>query len=468
MQATDDQAIMTHTDKTADGMSNIKLNYRLEDKPPFLTTCLLGFQNIVTAFGGIVAVPFVLSGFAGLNVHETSYLISAALLCSGIVSIIQSRGIFKKPFRVGTGMPTVMGTDFGFVPPAYTIINTMGGGMAGYFGASMLGALLEIFLSYFVKPLMKFFPQVVTGTVITLIGVTIMPVAFDWVGGGVGSPNYGAPINIMLATFVFLVAILLNRYGKGIISNASILIGIVVGYLISIPLDLVDFSQVAAAEWFAMPQVFRYGVDFNPKFVIPFIAGYLVTVIETVGVVQSIGNMTQSEMTDEIIADGVRADGFGSLISPILGSGPVATFSQNAGLIPLTKCASRSVAIAAGVMLVILSLFPKLATVVSIMPPPVLGGVGVLMFGTVASAGVQSLSEVKFNNRNMLIIASAIGIGLGVTMRPELISSLPETIESWPAMVKGLPGIVKALFSSGISAGTIVAFILNILLKEEE
>ncbi|MEM1485646.1 nucleobase:cation symporter-2 family protein [Oscillospiraceae bacterium PP1C4] len=432
----------------------IKMNYTLNERPKLAISLLLGFQNIVTAFGGIVAVPLILAGMAGFGITDSAYLVSAALLASGINSIIQSRGIGRKPFRVGAGMPTIMGTDFGFVAPANAIINTMGGGMAGYYGASMLGAVIELFLSYFIKPLMKFFPQVVTGTVISLIGMTLMPVALDWAAGGFGSPTYGSPLNIAIATIVFLIVVLLNRYGKGLVSNAAVLIGIVVGYLICIPLNMVDFSQVATAPWIEFPRIFKYGVDFNPKFVIPFIAGYLVTVIETVGVMQVLGEVTQTKLTDEDIANGVRADGFGSFISPIIGSGPVATFSQNAGLIPLTKCASKHVAIVAGGLLIIMSLFPKLATLVSIMPAPVLGGAGILMFGTVAASGIQSLSQVKFNNRNLLIIASSIGIGLGVTFRPDAVAQLP--------------GLLSAFFSSGISAGTIVALVLNILLKEEE
>lgn len=449
-------------------MAGDDLRYHIEDRPPFGTALLLGLQNIITAFGGIVAVPMVIAGFAKLSISQTSYLISAALLCSGIVSIIQSHGIFKRPFRVGTGQPTIMGTDFGFVTPAQTIIGTMGGGMPAYIGASMTGALLELVLSYFVKPLLKYFPQVVTGTVITLIGATLMPVAFDWVGGGAGAKDYGKPIYLVIALVVFLIALLLNHYGLGIISSASILIAMVIGYIICIPLGMVDFDQVVKAKWFAMPQIFKFGVNFNPKFVLPFIAGYFVTVIETVGVVQTIGNMTHTKLTDEDIANGVRADGFGSLISPILGSGPVATFSQNAGLIPLTRCASRFVAIIAGGLLIVFSLCPKLATLVSIMPLCVLGGAGILMFGTVAAAGIQSLSQVDFTNRNLLIVAAGICVGLGVTIRPELITSLPDVIKGWPIILRDIPGVFKALFSSGISAGTIVAFVLNIVLREKK
>ncbi len=429
------------------------LIYQVDDKPGFFLMTLLGFQNILTAFGGIVAVPLVISGIAGFGVADTSYMISAALLGSGVVSIIQSKGIGPKWFRVGAGLPTIMGTDFGFVGPANAVINTMGGGIAGYFGGTMMGAVLEISLSYFIKPLMKFFPPAVTGTVISLMGLTLMPVAFDWVAGGVGAANYGSLLNLTIATIVFLIIVILNHYGSSKIGPAAVLIGIVVGYVMCIPLGMVDFGQVTRANWFAMPQLFKYGVSFDLKFAIPFISGYLVTVIETVGVMQTIGAVTETELTDDDIANGVRADGVGSFIGPAIGSGPVATFSQNAGLIPLTRNASRSVAIAAGVLLMLMSFLPKFATLVSIMPMAVLGGAGVLMFGNVAASGVKSLSRVNFDNRNLIIVAAGLGVGLGVAFRPEVVA--------------GLPGILGGLFSSGISAGTIVTLFLNIILKEK-
>lgn len=429
------------------------LAYKVSDKPKILTSVILGFQNILTAFSGIVAVPLIIAGIAGLDVVETAYLVSAALLASGIASIIQSRGFGPKKFRIGVGLPTVMGTDFGFVPPANTIINTMGGGMPGYFGASILGAIFEFVLSFFVKPLMKVFTPVVTGTVIALMGMSMMPVAFDWVGGGVGNPNYGDPKYIAVAGIVFLVILLLNRYAKGMLNTAAVMIGIVVGYIISIPLGLVDFSKVASANWVQLPEIAHFGIDFNPKFVVPFIAGYLVTVIETVGVMETLGEVTETKLSSDEIVAGVRADAVSSFVCPFVGSGPAQTFSQNVGLIPLTKCASKFVAVITGILLIIMSLFPKLSTIVSIMPSCVLGGAGILMFGTVAISGIKTLSKVKFTNRNLLIIASALGIGLGVTFRPDVVAHLP--------------GILSSLFGSGISAGTIVALILSVILKDD-
>lgn len=432
---------------------NSQLDYQVDDKPSLPATVILGFQNIVTALGGLVAVPLIVAGMAGMDVTNTAFLVSAALFASGLNTVIQSIGFGRGRWRVGAGVPTIMGTDFTFVGPA-GIVLAAGGGMAGYLGGSMMGALFELFLSRFIKPLMRFFPPVVTGTVISLIGMTLIPVSMDWWAGGFGSADYGSARNIMLGFVVFAVILLLNRYGKGMVSNASILIGMALGYLIATALGMVSFSSVATAQWIQFPQIFRYGISFDVRYAIPFLAGYVVTVIETVGVMKAIGAVTGVEMTDERIERGVRADGFGSFISGIFGSGPAATFSQNVGLIPLTKCASRQVAVMAGILLFALGLLPKFATIVSLIPSPVLGGAGILMFGTVAAAGISSLAEVKLNNRNMLIIASALAFGLGVTFRPEIL--------------KDMPYIIQAVFGNGISGGTIIAFLLNIILKEEK
>ncbi|WP_277630813.1 uracil-xanthine permease family protein [Atopococcus tabaci] len=437
----------SYTEQTAD----TELYYGVEDTPDLVTTTVLGFQNVITAFGGLVAVPLIIAGMAGFGIADTAYMVSAALLVSGIVSIIQSKGFGPKFFRVGAGMPTIMGTDFAFVGPAASVIAH--GGIAAYFGGTMLASLVELVMSYFIKPVMKFFPPVVTGSVISLMGMTLMSVAMEWAAGGVGAADFGAARNIFIAALIFVIIAAINHYGGKKFAPYSVLIGAVIGYIICIPLGMVDFQQVNDAAWFALPQLFKYGITFRWEYALPFVTGYLVTIIETVGVMQTLGQVTKTDLTDEDIAAGVRADGIGSIIGPIFGSGPSATFSQNAGLIPMTKNASRKVAIAAGFIMIAMSLLPKFATLVSIMPMPVLGGAGLLMFGNVAAAGIQSLSRVKFTNRNMLIVAGSMAVGLGVAFRPEVTA--------------GLPGFLSGLFSSGISAGTIVALTLNILLKEK-
>ncbi|NFL32512.1 purine permease [Clostridium butyricum] len=422
--------------------------YGINDKPKLTMQILLGLQHIFAAFGGIIVVPLVIGSALGFDAATSTALMSATILAAGIATFIQSKGIGP----IGSKTACIMGTDFTFATPAIAVGSVAG--LPGIIGATILGALVEVILSFFIKPIMKFFPPLVTGTVICLIGLTLLPVSIDWAAGGSGASDYGSMINIAIAAFVMIFTILLNHYGKGIISSASILIGMIVGYIICIPLGMIDFSTVKEASWISFPKIFQYGVDFNFKYVIPFIPAYLVTTIETVGCLKAISQVSGIEDDPKRIGKGVLSDGVGSAIAGCLGTFPNTSFSQNVGIIPLTKVASRYVAIMAGILLVILGLLPKFAALINIMPQPVLGGVGIVMFGTVAAAGIQTLSSVKLTNKNLLVIATSIGLGLGVTFRPEILSSLPE----WMTMI----------FSSGISTGTIVALVLNIILKERD
>ena len=430
------------------------LLYQVEDKPKLSVSILLAIQNILTAFGGIVAVPLAIGKAAGVNVSDMAFLVSATMIGGGITTLLQSVGVGPKQFRVGARVPMLMGTDSTFVSPGIVVVSQMGGGLPAYFGATILGSFIEIILSRFLKGIMKFFPPLVTGTVVTLIGMTLIPVAIIWsAGGDPGSPEFGSLQNFLISVMVLTIIVLLNRYGKGMLGSSAVLIGIVVGYLVCIPLGMIDFSEFKSAGMFELPQILKFGVDFSPKYVVPFVAAYLVTTIETVGVLKAVGESAEIELSDQRIADGVLCDGVGSLIAGFVGSGPNTSFSQNVGLIPLTKVASRHVTTVAGVVLIILGIFPKLSTLIAIMPSPILGGAGLLMFGLVGASGIKTLSRVEMNNRNLLIIATSLGIGIGVSV--------------WPEYVSQLPGVLKSIFSSGISAGTVVALILNLILKEE-
>ena len=435
-------------EKDRQAVGSDELLYGINDKPKLATQILLGFQNIFAAFGGIIAVPLVISSALGLDGATSTAVLSATILASGIATIIQSKGIG----RIGARVPCIMGTDFTFVSPAITVGSVAG--LPGIIGATILGSIVEIVLSFFIKPLMKLFPPLVTGTVVCLIGLTLIPVSMDWAAGGVGTSDYGSLRNVVIAMTVLVITLLLNRYGKGMISTASVLIGMVVGYIICIPLGMVDFSLVNEAKWFALPNIFEYGINFDLKNVIAFIPAYIVTTIETVGCLATICQVSKIKADDKTIGRGVLSDGIGSAMAGVLGTFPNTTFSQNVGLIPLTRNASRSVAIMAGILLVGLGFFPKFAALINIMPQPVLGGVGIVMFGTIAAAGIRTLSTVEINNRNLLIIATAIGLGLGVTFRPDFIANLPEGL--------------RMIFASGISTGTIVALVLNKVLKEDK
>lgn len=427
--------------------TEINLTYGLNDNPAIFKKILFALQHIFAAFGGIIVVPLVISSALGFDSKTTTTLISATILSSGLATIIQAKGIGK----IGSRVACIMGTDFTFVSPSISVGSVLG--LPGIIGATILGAFFEIILSFFIKPLMKLFPPLVTGTVVCLIGLTLLPVSIDWAAGGVGSADYGSLKNISIAMLVLIITLILNRYGKGMISSASLLIGMVIGYIICIPIGLVDFTAIKEANLISIPKIFEYGIAFDSKALIAFIPAYFVTTIETVGCLKAVGESSQIEMDEKKVGAGVLADGVGSILAGIVGSFPNTSFSQNVGVISLTKVASRHVAAMAGIILVLLGFLPKISAIITGIPQPVLGGVGIVMFGTVAAAGIKTLSKIRLTDRNLLIIATSIGLGLGVTFRPDVISQLPEGI--------------KMIFASGISTGTITALILNLVLKND-
>ncbi|MDY3024767.1 nucleobase:cation symporter-2 family protein [Streptococcus hyovaginalis] len=421
--------------------------YQIDDKPPVGVSIVLALQHILAAFAGIIAVPLVVAGALNLSVEETSMMVSASIFVAGVTTVLQSKGLGS----IGSRVSGMMGTDFTFANPAISVGSRFG--IAGIVGATIAGSLVEIVLSRFIKPLMTFFPPLITGTVVALIGITLLPVSMDWAAGGSGAKDYGSVENISIAFVIMVFTLLLNHYGKGLWSTASVFIGMIFGYILCIFLGKVDLSAVNDAAWFALPNVFHYGVTFDLSAILSFIPAYVVSLIGTVGIMMAIGEASNTKMSSNRAANGVLADGVGSLIAGVFGAGPNTAFSQNVGLITLTKVASRHVMILAGIILAVLGVFPKLSALISIMPQPVLGGVGVIMFGLVAAQGIKTLATVKIGDRELLIISVAFALGIGVTVRPELLV--------------GLPTPIQMVLSSGISTGTLAALILNIVLKEK-
>lgn len=431
-----------HVEETHDEML-----YNIEDRPPLGVSVVLALQHILAAFAGIIAVPLVVAGAIGLSVEDTAIMVSATIFVAGLTTILQSRGLGP----IGSRVSGMMGTDFTFANPAISVGAKFG--IAGIVGATIAGSLVEIVLSRFIKPLMKFFPPLITGTVVSLIGITLLPVSMDWAAGGSGAADYGSVQNVAIAFAVMVFTLTLNHYGKGMWSTASVFIGMIFGYVLCIAFGKVDLSAVADASWFAIPNVLRYGVTFDFSSILSFIPAYIVSLIGTVGIMIAIGEASNVKISSDRAANGVLADGVGSLIAGVFGAGPNTAFSQNVGLITLTKVASRHVMVIAGIILVVLGVFPKLSALISIMPQPVLGGVGVIMFGLVAAQGIKTLATIKIGDRELLIISVAFALGIGVTVRPELLASLPTPIQM--------------VLSSGISTGTLAALILNVVLKEK-
>ncbi|HEB5651873.1 TPA: purine permease [Mannheimia haemolytica] len=426
------------------------LLYSVEDKPPFGLSLLLASQHLLAALGGIIAVPLVLGNVLKLSTADTIILVNAALLISGIVTIIQCRGIGP----IGIRLPSVMGTSFTFVAAALAI-GFSESGIAGIMGASLVGSLVMIIGSFFMPYIRKLFPPVVTGTVIMMIGLSLIPVAVDWFAGGQRTdPHYATPENLIMASFVLIIVVALVQWGKGIFSAAAIVIGMMIGYIVSLALGWVSFNGVKEAQLFALPQPLHFGLEFPISGIIGMSIAYLVTIVESSGNFLALGNATKTEITGKHLRGGVLCDGLGSAFAAIMSTTPFSSFSQNIGVISLTGVASRYVVAFTGALLVLAGLFPVFGALIVSIPLPVLGGAGLMMFAMIIATGIQMLDNIQRSKRNGLIIAISIGCGLAVTTRPELLDKLPY--------------FFKEVFGSGITVGSLLALILNLVLPEDK
>ncbi|WP_317205799.1 nucleobase:cation symporter-2 family protein [Janthinobacterium sp.] len=424
------------------------LLFQVEDRPPLLTSLLLAAQHMLAALGGIIAVPLVVGAALRLPADQVIALINAALLGSGVVTFIQCKGVGP----VGIRLPCVMGTSFAFVGAAISV--GLEHGVPGILGSSLVASLVMIIGSRFMPCIRKLFPHAVTGVVVTMIGLSLTPVAIDWAAGGVprGSLGYGAPANLGVALFVLVTVIALVQFGKGIVSAAAVVIGMSIGYLVCLGLGMVDFAPVQRAPIFAVPQPLMYGMSFPIGGIVAMAIAFMVTMVETTGAFMALGAATQTKIRGSNLARGILCDGVGSAFAAIMSSPPVSTFAQNVGVISLTGVASRHVVALTGVMLFMAGLFPVLGALVVTIPKPVIGGAGLMMFAMIISAGIQLLSNVEHNKRNGIIMAVSIGCGLAVAVRPELLGKLP--------------AFVKEIFGSGITVGALVAITLNLVLPE--
>ena len=429
---------------------NNNLLYTVEDKPPFGLSLLLAAQHLLAALGGIIAVPLVIGNVLKLPTEDTITLVNAALLISGVVTVIQCKGLGP----IGIRLPSVMGTSFTFVAAALAI-GFSEYGIAGILGSSLIGSLVMIIGSFFMPYIRKLFPPLVTGTVVMMIGLSLIPVAVDWFAGGQrGDANYATPENLMMASFVLVIVVTLVQWGKGIFSAAAIVIGMMTGYIVCLAMGWVSFEGVKQAQIFAIPQPLHFGLAFPISGIIGMSIAYLVTIVESSGNFLALGNATKTEITGKHLRGGVLADGLGSALAAIMSTTPFSSFSQNIGVISLTGVASRHVVALTGVLLALAGLFPVFGALIVSIPLPVLGGAGLMMFAMIIAAGIQMLDKVARSKRNGLIIAISIGCGLAVTTRPELLDKLPH--------------FFKEVLGSGITVGSLLALILNLVLPEDK
>lgn len=419
-----------------------------DEKLPFGKLLLYGTQHILTMYGGVIAPPLIVGTAAGLSAGDVGLLVTAGLFVSGLATILQTIGI--GPF--GAKLPIVQGLSFASVSTMVAIAQE--GGVRPIFGAIIVAGLIGLALSSMFAKLVRFFPPVVTGTIITVIGLSLLPVTFTWAQGGAGAKDFGSMANIGLAGLTLLIILVISRLFQGAVSRLSILIGIVVGTAIAAALGKVDFSKVGTGPVFSLPPILHFGTPtFQIGAIISMTIVILVIMTETTADIIAIGEIIETPVDSKRVANGLRADMASTTIAPLFGAFPCSAFAQNVGLVALTGIKSRYVVAVGGGILALLGLLPIVGRVVAAIPYPVLGGAGLVLFGSVAASGIKTLSRVDYDgNLNMVIVAVALGMGMIPVAAPKF----------WDAF----PTAVGTIMHSGISAAAVVAVVLNILFNE--
>ena len=452
--------------------------FQLSGKMPLSQAIFLGLQHVLAMFVGNLTPLLIITGACGIASGEFAdlqlHLLQNAMLVAGIVTLVQLFSIGP----VGGNVPIIMGTSSGFIGVFKSVAATMGGGVLAYgaiMGASIIGGLFETVLGFFLKPLRKFFPPVVTGTVVMSIGLSLISVGINSFGGGNTAMDFGSMENLLLAIFV-LVMILLFKHGtKGFLSSSSILLGIVCGYAAAFVMGLIlpttgvtadgveytkawvlNWDKVASADWFALPQLMPVKPVFDLRAILPVLIMFVVTAVETVGDISGVmeGGLSR-EATDRELSGGVMCDGLGSSFAALFGVLPNTSFSQNVGLVAMTKVVNRGALAVGAIFLILCGLCPKLGALVSIMPQSVLGGAAVMMFSSIVISGIQLITKEPLTGRNLSIVAVALGVGYGMGANPGILAQAPQAIQ----LIFGGSGIVPA---------AMVAILLNILIPKEK
>ena len=404
----------------------MKLLYTLNQRPPIGLTLLLAIQHMLASIGGIVAVPLIVGTTIGLPPDEVVTLINACLMASGIATITQCLGIGP----VGIRLPVVMGSSFAFLGVAIAIGKD--GGVSSIMGASLIGSVVVIVTSFFMHKVRKLFPTVVSGVVVTLIGLTILPVAMNWIGDAAAtSTEFATLVKLFLAFISLAIVVLVSIYCKGALAAAAIVIGLAGGYLVALVLGMVDLQQIIQAQWFGRPEPLKYGLDFSWGAIFSMSLVYIVVIAEATGDFIALGNNCHTDISGDDLKRGLLGDGLGSTLAALLTAMPLASFSQNVGIVSITGVASRFVVAVTGGLLIIASLLPKFAALAVTIPKPVIGGVGFVMFGMIAYTGIRMLFKTKDTKRNALIICIGLASGLAVTFEPRLIQHLPHEMETF-------------------------------------
>jgi xanthine permease len=416
--------------------------YQLNGRVPLRTAVPLGIQHVLAMFLGNISPLLIICGLLQIDSATKTILIQNSMFIAGVATLIQLYPIWK----IGSGLPVVMGTSSGFIGTASSIGTTYG--YAAIMGASLTGAIFEMILGFFIRPLKKLFPPIVTSLVIVSIGLSLLPVGIKYFGGGNGAADFGSPKHLLIGTIVIVVIVILKQFEGSFLSVSSILIGIIAGYAVAIGMGMVDFAAVKEAAWFSLPKPMVMGFDFKVSAMIAMGIMYIATTVETVGDTSAIANGgLDREATDKELSGSVIADGFGSFLAAFFGVLPNTSFSQNVGLVAVTKVVNRFVIATGAVFLLLMGFMPKLSAIFTVMPQSVLGGAAVIMFAMIFVSGLQSLARKKITARSGLIIALAIGIGVGVGNVPEVLAQLP----AWVSQIFAENGIIMTFVIASVA-----------------
>lgn len=437
----------------------------VDDVPPLKRLLPLAIQHVLAMYAGAVAVPLIVGGAmvsAGqLEQSDIVHLIMADLFVAGIATIIQAVGFW----RFGVRLPLMQGVTFAAVGPMITIGSNHG--ITAIYGSVIACGLFMIVLAPVFGRLIRFFPPLVTGTIILIIGVSLMRVAAGWFGGGTG-PNFGEPKAIGMGFFTLAVIIAIERFAPEGLRRVSILLGLLIGTVVAVPLGMTDWSHMGEYGWVGVVTPFQFGL---PTFEIGSIIALLIVAIvimtETTGDIVAVGEIVDERITPGRLADGLRADGLGTVIGGVFNTFPYTAFAQNVGLVAITGVRTRHVATGAGIILLLLGLLPKMAAVVEGIPLAVLGGAGGALFGMVAASGVRTLTKVRFDNTNILVVAISIGVAM---LTEAKLYYTDRSLTDSPVNVSldlysQFPDWFQTIFHSGISAGAITAIALNLVLN---
>jgi len=451
--------------------------FRLDGKVPLKQAIPLGLQHVMAMFVGNLTPLLIITGACGIAGGEFAelqlHLLQNAMLVAGIVTLVQLFSIGP----VGGNVPIIMGTSSGFIGVFNSVAATMGGGVLAYgaiMGASIIGGLFEGVLGFFLKPLRRFFPSVVTGTVVLSIGLSLISVGINSFGGGNTAKDFGSMENILLALFVLLMILFFKHGTKGFTSSSSILLGIVCGYVVAFIMGFIlpttgvtadgieytkswvlNWDKVSDAAWFEIPRFMPVKPIFDLRAILPVMVMFIVTAVETVGDISGVmeGGLGR-EATDKELSGGVICDGIGSSFAAFMGVLPNTSFSQNVGLVAMTKIVNRFTLATGAVFLILCGLCPKLGALVSIMPQSVLGGAAVMMFSSIVISGIQLITKEPLQGRNLSIVAVALGVGYGMGANAGILAQAPQAVQ----LIFGGSGIVPA---------AMVAIILNIVLPKD-